>query len=468
VKVSAGKEFPMKSWRIVMIAIVALCLSGVAADAQKSGGSKSGSSSGGSSGGGSSSGGGGGGGGGAGGGSNGPGFSIETEMFTYQAVEANAKVIACNIAQYLYGGTVTSPPAGSNVPCTVANTSGTAPGIILVSADTTLLSNFQLWRADMAMMNTLEQRADQVCLVPAPAQTSTPPPSTQPPSGLESRGLLSTIISNATPATAAATSAGQFMSMLAKNESVMPVLGTVQDPALLNEVGGQLRALGVQVLIPEMYNPNSMGPADFTHSPYMSNLQNLFASYDKCDKAKTSYGANAGAQTGDISNVIASIEAFLKSAFATQGAEIPGENAPQNPGVNTANSSQAPRTVSHFTAVLGADELAREMGFSGNGASGASANWQHLVWLQALESGGSVEKSGGLFGTKVYFGGGAVDTYSVFRLDGQVVCSGNVYNFQTPVKMDDLQKTFQKGLSFDAAKSPLLNSTCGSLPPQQH
>lgn len=258
------------------------------------------------------------------------------------------------------------------------------------------------------------------------------------------------------------------MSMLAKNESVMPVLGTVQDPALLNEVGGQLRVLGVQVLIPEMYNPNSLGPADFAHSPYMNNVQNLFAAYDKCDKAKASYGANAGGQTADIANVTASIEAFLKSAFATEGAEIPGQNAAQAPGVNTANSSQAPRMISHFTAVLAADELAREMGFSGNGASGASANWQHLVWLQALESGGSVEKSGGIFGSKVYFGGGAVDTYSVFRLDGEVGCSGNVYNFQTPVKMDNLEKTFQKGLSFDASKSPLLNSTCGTLPPQQH
>jgi hypothetical protein len=457
----------MKSWsmRIVVLVTAAFCLSCIAAPAQsKSKGSSGSSSSGGSSGGG----------GGAGssassgqGSSGGPGFSIETEMFTYQAVEANSKVIACDIAQYLYGGSVESPAPGSHAPCAVQNTSGTAPGIILVSSDTTLLSDFQLWRSDMAMMNSLEQRADQVCVAKAPTQSASETPAKPQGSGIEARGLLSTILSNATPAAAAATSAGQVLSMLGKSESVMSVVGTVQDPALLNEVGRQLRALGVQVLIPEMYNPNSLGPADYTHSPYMNNLQNLFAAYDRCDKAKASYTDKDAAQTADMTNIITNIDGFLKSAFSTEGAEIPGAHRPETPGANTA-ASQAPPSVSHFTAALGADELAREMGFTGNGSSGANATWQHLMWLQALESGGSVNKTSSLFGTKVLFGGGAVDTYSVFRLDGQLVCSGNVYNFQPPVKMDDLQKTFQKGLSYDATKSPLLDSTCGTLPPEQH
>jgi hypothetical protein len=388
-------------------------------------------------------------------------------MFTYQAVESNSKVIACDIAQYLYGGTVASPTPGSHAPCAIENSSGAAPGIILVSSDTTLLSDFQLWRADMAMMNSLEQRADQVCVAKTTTEGANDHPTKPPASGIEARGLLSSIIANASPATAAISSAGQLMGMLGKSDSVTSVVGTVQDPALLNEVGRQLRALGVQVLIPEMYNPNSLGPADFTHSPYMNSLQNLFASYDKCDKAKASYGESGASQTADMGNIITNIETFVKSAFSTEGAEIPGGSKPETPGANTA-ASEAPPTVSHFTAMLGADELAREMGFTGNGSGGANTTWQHLIWLQALESGGSVNKQSSLFGTKVLFGGGAVDTYSVFRLDGQLVCSGNVYSFQPPVKIDDLEKTFHKGMAFDATKSPLLDSTCVALPPAQH
>jgi hypothetical protein len=384
-------------------------------------------------------------------------------MFTYKAVEANSKVIACDIAQYLYGGSLQSAGAGAHAPCAVQNTSGTAPGIILMSSGSTLLPDFQLWRADMAMMNSLEARADQVCV--AKQQSANGQPGGQQGPQIGTRGLLGTILADATPAGAAASSAQQVLGMMASTQSVMSVVGTVQDPALMNEVARQLRAMNVQVLVPEMYNPNSLGGADYTQSPYMNNLQKLFTSYDKCDKAKAGYGPTAG-EAAEITSVTTGIDAFLKAAFATSGPEVPGATRLETPGANTASSSQ-PSSIAHFTAVLAADELAREMGFTGNGAGGANPTWQHVLWLQALESGGSVNKTSNLFGSKVTFGGGAVDTYSVFRLDGQLVCSGNVYNFQPPVKLADLQKTFKKGLGDDPTKSSLLDSTCGTLPPAQ-
>jgi hypothetical protein len=105
------------------------------------------------------------------------------------------------------------------------------------------------------------------------------------------------------------------------------------------------------------------------------------------------------------------------------------------------------------------------MGFTGNGASGASPTWQHVLWLKALESGGSVDRQSNLFGTKITFGGGAVDTYSVFRLNGQLVCSGNVFNFQSPVRTKDLQKTFRAMPIDDPAHPSMLRSTCAMLPP---
>jgi len=385
-------------------------------------------------------------------------------MFTYKAVEANSKVIACDIARYLYGGNLESAGADAHVPCAVQNGSGTPQGIILMSSGSTLLPDFQLWRADMAMMNSLETRADQVCV--AKQQTAKAPENTEQGSQIGTRGLLGSILADATPAGAAASSAQQVLGMMASSQSVMSVVGTVQDPALMNEVARQLRALNVQVLLPEMYNPNALGGADYSQSPYMNDLQKLFADYDKCDKAKASYGPNSG-ESADITSITASIDAFLKSAFATSGPEVPGGTRPETAGTNTASSSQA-APIAHFTAVLAADELAREMGFTGNGAGGANPTWQHVLWLQALESGGSVSKTSNLFGSKVMFGGGAVDTYSVFRLDGQMVCSGNVYSFQPPVKMTDLEKAFRKGAGDDPTKSPLLDTTCGTLPPAQH
>ena len=91
-------------------------------------------------------------------------FSIETEMFTYKAVEENSQVIACDIARYLFQSDVTEAPAGSHSPCLVSNPSQSNPGIVIVSPDSTLISDFQLWRADMATMSALESRADAVCV----------------------------------------------------------------------------------------------------------------------------------------------------------------------------------------------------------------------------------------------------------------------------------------------------------------
>ncbi len=108
-------------------------------------------------------------------------FSIETEMFTYKAVEENSQVIACDIARYLFQGEVTDAAPGSHAPCTVSNGSQTTPGIVIVSSDSSLLADFQIWRADMATMSALEARANNVCVAAPEAkgengQEGTPPP----------------------------------------------------------------------------------------------------------------------------------------------------------------------------------------------------------------------------------------------------------------------------------------------------
>jgi len=102
-------------------------------------------------------------------------------MFTYKAVEENSQVIACDIARYLFQGEVTDAAPGSHAPCTVSNGSQTTPGIVIVSSDSSLLADFQIWRADMATMSALEARANNVCVAAPEAkgengQEGTPPP----------------------------------------------------------------------------------------------------------------------------------------------------------------------------------------------------------------------------------------------------------------------------------------------------
>jgi hypothetical protein len=67
---------------------------------------------------------------------------------------------------------------------------------------------------------------------------------------------------------------------------------------------------------------------------------------------------------------------------------------------------------------------------------------QHLLMVKALESGGSVNHSTTIFGTKMSYSGGSVGTYSLFNLNGELECSGNVYDYAGPIA----SKNFQKNL----------------------
>ncbi len=392
---------------------------------------------------------------------NGP-FSIETEMFTYKAVEENGQIIACDIARYLYQGEVTTAPPGSHAPCAISNSGQTIPGIVLVSSDSTLLADFQLWRSDMASMSALEARADKVCVAPPETKSESGQPGTSPGSGLKARGLG---VADLTAPGQAASALGTVMQLFNKSEAVTSVVGTVENPALLNEVARQLRSLNVMVLVPELYNPNSLGAVDNANSPYLQNLNSLYASYDKCEAAKAAFSKSgdsgaAAKDTADIDSVIASMDAFLKTTLGSSGPTSTA-NSPDAP----AGSQTAPEnTPSHLASALSADEVAKQIGFTGNGSTGPSPTWQHVLWLKALESGGSVNHKSSIFGTKVTFGGGAVDTYAVFRVNGQLVCSGNVYNFQPPVGTKELEKAFHAPPADDPAKPFMLHSTCALLP----
>jgi hypothetical protein len=68
---------------------------------------------------------------------------------------------------------------------------------------------------------------------------------------------------------------------------------------------------------------------------------------------------------------------------------------------------------------------------------------QHLLMVKALESGGSVNHSSNIFGTKMSYSGGSVGTYALFGLNGELECSGNVYDYAGPIASADFQKHLQ-------------------------
>jgi hypothetical protein len=393
------------------------------------------------------------------------GFSIETEMFTYKAVEENSVLVACDVARYLYGSAVGDAPPDAHVPCAIRNTTQPPPGIVIVSSTSTLLSDFQVWRADMATMTDLEARARKVCIAPPPSGGA-PNPNPQgensgqaPPGGAVPRGATASLgIAGFTPAGQAVSLMGDALRMLNSSESVSSVGGTVHDQALMNEVARQLRSLNVLVLMPEIYGPNALDRADYAGSLYFKNLDSLSDSYSQCETAKAAYPTSSP-QGADISAVLSGMDSFFKMAMPTATAPPPTQGGNPN-----ATAQVSPSALSHFAAVFAADDVARQFGFGPDG-SGASDTWQHVLWLKALESGGSVTKETNILRTKVQFSGGAVDTFAVFRLDGELVCSGNVYDFQSPVLVKDLEKSFRATATTSPTNSPELSSTCAMLPP---
>jgi hypothetical protein len=60
--------------------------------------------------------------------------------------------------------------------------------------------------------------------------------------------------------------------------------------------------------------------------------------------------------------------------------------------------------------------------------------------IKALESGGSVNRFTYILGTKISYSGGSVGTYALFNLNGQLECSGNVYDYTGPLPSKKFEK----------------------------
>jgi hypothetical protein len=356
------------------------------------------------------------------------GFSIETEMLTYKSIEADSEVLACEIARYLGAAAAGSP----NAPCTSTSTAGNGTGVVIMSSSSTILADFQLWRADMAAMNTLELRAEKPCGVQ--------PSAARPPSTMGVPLLSATPVGQAVPLLEG------ILGAFATNQSVSPVTGTVHDQALMNEVARQLRALNVSVLVPETYSPFALGGTNYADSPFLASFSKLLNTRATCLQAEQ--GASAP-QKSEIDSIIAGINQFMTlvtgAAPPSSGGQTNKTEDKNPPAPNpTPAETQPSEPASHIGSLLAADGLARGIGVDLDGSMPSSSPWQHILWLKALESGGSVTKEGNIFGSKVSFSGGAVVTYALFNLDGNLDCSGNVYDFAGFIPAKQFREAFLK------------------------
>lgn len=126
--------------------------------------------------------------------------------------------------------------------------------------------------------------------------------------------------------------------------------------------------------------------------------------------------------------------------------------APATPPATPAASAPAAATAP-ILSILQMDGLARRMGLrlpcADTDAKCTAANpheephspgdWR-ILWLKAMESGGADITQTNIFGSKPYFGGGAVSGYALFKLDGSLECSGNVAAYGGYVKAKDFEK----------------------------
>ena len=83
-------------------------------------------------------------------------------------------------------------------------------------------------------------------------------------------------------------------------------------------------------------------------------------------------------------------------------------------------------------------------------------------WLRsALESGGSVAKQGNILGSKTRYSGGAVSTYSLYNFDGNLDCSGNVYDYEGSVLTKNFSHVFREQVKDPTNQLSFVHGSCG-------
>jgi len=378
------------------------------------------------------------------------GFSIETEMLTYRALESNGEAIACDVAAYLYNTKTDFRKMPGGAVCNVgsSSSSSSAVGVVVLPFDRSAFADFQIWRSDMQTMAEFEVRGAAACN----AKTAAAPEPGQPgrPQG---RGLTTTTGTSSTASTAAAvggvmgaltpagamlTTGAGILGLFANSQDSSPVGGTIEDQAFMDNVSRELRTVNVSVLMPSVYTPYGLSSIDPARSPFVTALDKLLRTRD-CLVANSKGQPDPDIKNiEEFLNVLAGTTTPAKSTAPTSASGGSGGSSSSGGSASTA-AAPAPPAQSHLAAVLNADGLAQRLGADPATGKVPDNAPHHLLLIKALESGGSVNRSSSIFGSKMSYSGGSVGTYALFNLNGELECSGNVYDYAGPVPSKKFQ-----------------------------
>jgi hypothetical protein len=359
--------------------------------------------------------------------------SIETEMLTYRALESNSEAIACDIARYLNGVSEASKgpflnERGASSKCN-AKPSATKLVVVILPFDKTQFADLQIWRADMATMDHLQTKAALENCPSSPARAAA------------AAAAVSSLLSG-TPAGPPLALAQAAFSMLASEQSNSSVGGTIHDQAFIDGVGRELRSFGLAAILPSSYSPNSVGTIDETKSPYLASRNRTLKALS-CLQKREADTTTSPSELPDIKDTIARINDFISSAGETTGsAPAPTGQSGGSAAKQAGGSGSSGAAPSHMASVLTADGLAQQLGVDPDTGMMKEIDSQHILLVEALESGGTVGKSTNVLGTKYSYSGGSVGTYALFKAAGDLECSGNVYDYAGPIKA----KQFETGL----------------------
>lgn len=218
--------------------------------------------------------------------------------------------------------------------------------------------------------------------------------------------------------------------------------------------------------------------------------------YSAADKVLAKNFANEAktiaALVADLNSIVAAIDTFEGTLFSGQTTN-PSSNANPN-ATNNNNANTVPNGASTGTTgttgpmannnapgTIGANNPAPSLQLGGGNQSGGTTLQQillgdllaHQIWagadppsenvlntihvlsVHALESGGGLlTKSWLIIGSRIYFSGGAVATFSLFGVNGGVECSGFAYDYSGYVR----EKHFEHELRADKQTSAVITT----------
>ena len=261
----------------------------------------------------------------------GAGFSIESEMLTYRALQSNSEAIACDIAAYLNGTNADFKSHPGGAVCDVKTGVNKATVVLLPFASSEF-ADFQIWRADMATMERLQNKADGLGCSTKPGGSK----------GATTAASAASSALSLTPAGPALSVAQGVLSMLAKQEDRTPVGGTVHDQAFMDGVGRELQELSMPVLMPSAYTPYSLTALKEADSPFLSSLARTLSARGclagLAAKEKGNTQSTDDADTYIVQRIISDIDAYLNT-LSESGAAAP--NGSKTPPAKSAGRASA-------------------------------------------------------------------------------------------------------------------------------